>query len=156
MTASRGRVGIAIAFSCAALAASQALFARASGDRQRAGTSVRSRLTTSHSLPSMDGRQLKVSVVEVTYGPGGSSAPHSHPCPIVGYVIEGSLRMQVEGEPETVYKAGESFYEAPDGVHLVSANASDRESARFVAFFTCDRDAPLSAVVPEAQPVEKE
>lgn len=82
--------------------------------------------------------------------------PHSHPCPVVGYVIEGSLRMQVKGGPETVCKAGESFYEAPGGTHLVSANASDKEPARFVAFFTCDRAAPLSVVAPEAQPAEKE
>ena len=31
--------------------------------------------------------------------------------------------MQVKGEPEALYKAGQSFYEAPNGIHAVSANA---------------------------------
>jgi quercetin dioxygenase-like cupin family protein len=54
----------------------------------------------------------------------------------------------VEGQPETVYKAGQTFYEAPNGVHLVSANASTTEPARFLAYLLCDRDAPLSIDVP--------
>jgi quercetin dioxygenase-like cupin family protein len=106
------------------------------------------RTVISHALPRMDGAHL---VVEVTYGPGGSSPPHSHPCPVVGYVIEGAYRTQVRGEPEAIYRAGESFYEAPSGIHLISANASDKEPVRFLATFTCDQEAPLSTDVPEAR-----
>ena len=97
----------------------------------------------------MDGDRLSVQVVEVIYGPGGSSPPHRHPCPVVGYVVEGALRTQVKGEPEAIYRAGERFYEAPNGVHLISANASDKEPVRFLASFTCDRETPLSVAVPE-------
>jgi quercetin dioxygenase-like cupin family protein len=50
----------------------------------------------------------------------------------------------VKGEPEAIYRAGESFYEAPNGVHLVSANASSTEPAKLVAYLICDHDAPLS------------
>jgi hypothetical protein len=50
------------------------------------------------------------------------------------------------GEPEAVLAAGESFYEAPNAVHLVSANASPDAPVKFLAYFTCDRDTPLSAV----------
>ena len=56
-------------------------------------------LTFTQSLPPLQGDRLKVTLVEVTYAPGGSSAAHSHPCPVVGHVIEGSVRMGVEGEP---------------------------------------------------------
>jgi len=97
----------------------------------------------------MDGNHLGVTVVEVTYGPGGSSPAHSHPCPVIGYVVEGAYRTQVKGEPEATYRAGESFYEEPDGIHLISANASDQEPVRFIASFLCDREAPLSVDVPE-------
>jgi quercetin dioxygenase-like cupin family protein len=38
----------------------------------------------------------------------------------------------VKGQAEMIYKAGESFYEAPNGVHLVSANASSSEPPEFV------------------------
>jgi quercetin dioxygenase-like cupin family protein len=57
--------------------------------------------------------------------------------------------MQVKGGTESIYKAGDSFYEAPNGVHLVSANASLTEPATFLAYFICDRTAPLSTQVPE-------
>jgi hypothetical protein len=56
----------------------------------------------------------------------------------------------VKGEPEMIYKAGESFYEAPNGVHQVSANASSTESAKFIAYLICDRDTPLSVDVSES------
>ena len=80
--------------------------------------------------------------------PGESSPPHSHPCPVLVYVIAGMLRTQVRGEPEAVYGVGEGFYEAPGGVHIVSANASGQQSARFVAVFLCDRDTTLSVAAP--------
>ncbi len=96
-------------------------------------------------LPAMDGGQLRTTIVEVSYGPGGRSAPHTHPCPVIGYVLEGALRTRTEGGTESVYRAGQSFYEPPNGVHAVSANASDREPVRFLATFVCDHDAPLSA-----------
>jgi quercetin dioxygenase-like cupin family protein len=97
----------------------------------------------------MDGGHLKATVVEVNYGPGESSQPHSHPCPVIGYVIAGALRTQVRGEKEAVYKAGESFYEPANGVHAVSANASETEPAKLIAYFVCDHDAPLSVAAPE-------
>ena len=103
-----------------------------------------------HDLPLLDGRHLKATIVEVRYGPGGSSPAHSHPCAVIGYVVEGELRNQVQGEPARVYHAGESFYEAPNGVHAVSANASQTDSVRFLAYFTCDRDGPLSVPPPAA------
>ena len=65
---------------------------------------------------------------------------------------EGTLRTQVKGDPEAIYKAGESFYEAPNGVHQVSANASQMEPAKFIAFFVCDREGPLSIEAPISQP----
>lgn len=102
-------------------------------------------------LPKMDGTHLKATLVEVNYGPGESSTPHTHPCPVIVYVLEGSVRTQVTGQPEAIYKAGQSFYEAPNGVHLVSANASKTDRARFLAYFVCDHEAPLSSKVPGGQ-----
>lgn len=99
-------------------------------------------------LPSLNGDHLKISLVEVDYGPGGSSLPHSHPCPVIGYVVSGTYRTQLKGGPEKTLKAGESFYEAPNGVHVVSANVSSTEPAKIVAWLICDRDTPLSKPAP--------
>src|SRR2546430_15524560 len=59
------------------------------------------------SLPQLDGKNLRVTMVEVNYGPGESSKVHSHPCPVIGYVLEGSLRMKVTGESEAIYETGD-------------------------------------------------
>jgi quercetin dioxygenase-like cupin family protein len=113
-------------------------------------TKDRARIVLSQVLSKLDGDHLQVILVEVNYGPGEASSPHSHPCAVIGYVVEGALRTQVKGEPEAIYQAGESFYEAPNGVHLVSANASSTEPAKLVAYLICDHDVPLSIDVTES------
>ncbi|HZQ71141.1 MAG TPA: cupin domain-containing protein [Terriglobales bacterium] len=105
----------------------------------------------SHAISALDGNKLTVQLVEVTYGPGEASLPHTHPCPVIGYVVEGAIRTQVKGEAEATYKAGESFYEAANGVHQVSANASRTAPAKLLAFFVCDHEAPLSSQVAGGQ-----
>jgi|SRR5579864_5107802 len=113
------------------------------------GSTERARIVVAQALPKLDGDHLKATVVEVNYGPGEASPPHSHACAVIGYVAEGTLRTQVQGEAEEVYQAGQSFYEPPNSVHLVSANASQTEPARLLAYFVCDHDAPLSTDVDE-------
>jgi len=112
---------------------------------------ARVRPVFSQALPQLDGSRLQVTTVEVTYPPSGSSTPHSHPCPVIGYVLKGAVRMQVKGGALSIYTAGDSFYEAPNGIHLVSENASAKEPAPFLAYFICDHAAPLSAKVPAAK-----
>ena len=145
---------ILIVISSAALAGGYLHIVRAASEKTHEKVE-RSRVAFSHDLPRLMGDKLSVTIVEVNYGPGESSAPHSHPCPVIGYVLEGTLRTQVKGEPEAIYKAGESFYEAPNGVHMVSANASDKERARLLAYFVCDQHSPLSVAAPENKSVEE-
>jgi quercetin dioxygenase-like cupin family protein len=135
-----------------AFAPSHAAVAQFGRDASPNQSSEQARIAFSHALPRLDGIHLKATIVEVTYGPGGSSPPHSHPCPVVGYVIEGALRTQVQGEAEAIYKAGQSFYEAPNGVHMISANASDKAPVKFLAYFVCDHDTPLSVAPPGTAP----
>ena len=100
------------------------------------------RVALDQPLPALDGNRLRVSVVEVIYGPGGSSPPHRHRCPVIGYVAEGELRSRLQGESEAVYRAGDTFYESPGDEHVLSANASNTEPVRFVATFICDGEGP--------------
>lgn len=117
--------------------------ARASSETVPQDAAVK--VVTAQALPSLRGTTLKATVLEVSYPPGGSSSAHRHPCPVIGYILEGRYRTQVEGSPITVYQKGETFYEPPNGVHQVSANASDTEPVRFLAYFLCDSNAPLSS-----------
>ena len=127
-----------------ALAATPALGQGAADTTRAPQQAPRRAPLVEQALPPMQGDRLKVTVLEVVYAPGATSAPHVHPCPVFGYVAAGALRMQFKGLPERVYRAGETFYEAANGGHLVGANASATEPARLVATFVCDRDGPLS------------
>nr|WP_314578106.1 cupin domain-containing protein [uncultured Pseudomonas sp.] len=94
----------------------------------------------SQSIPNIPGKS--VVAVEVYYPPGGHSAPHRHADSafIYAYVVSGSIRSQVEGQPIRVYKAGESFAEEPGAHHLLGANASSTEPAKLLAVFVVDSD----------------
>ena|SRR5215471_19290962 len=60
------------------------------------------------------------------------------PAFVFAYVLSGSIRSQVEGEPLRVYSAGQSWTEPPNAHHLVSANASKTEPARLIAYVIAD------------------
>lgn len=154
MTSSWKNALLVAALVCAAVVAGHAFGLRVTGSASH-GKAERARVVLDHPLPALDGSHLKVTVVEVNYGPGESSPMHSHPCPVIGYVIEGAYRTQIKGEPAAILKAGDAFYEAPNGVHLVSANASRTKPAKFVAFFVCDRHTPLSVNVPATKRSEE-
>src|SRR5271157_5836726 len=102
-------VSNALAVLCGVLVGSPSAWTQAPATTSHTETRDRSRITISSSLPKLDGEHLKATLVEVNYGPGESSPPHSHPFAVIGYVVEGALRTQVKGEPEATYKAGASF-----------------------------------------------
>jgi quercetin dioxygenase-like cupin family protein len=83
----------------------------------------------------------------VEYPPGGVDPIHRHDAHAFVYVVEGSIVMQVKGKEEVTLTSGQTFYEAPDDVHLVGRNASDTQPAKFVVFLVKDKDAPI--LVPE-------
>jgi quercetin dioxygenase-like cupin family protein len=85
-------------------------------------------------FPSRDG--LSVQAIRVDYEPGGFRRnAHRHPARAYAYVIDGSVEFVVgDGEP-IVLKAGESFYEPPGALHLVSRNAGGDVPASLIAFF---------------------
>jgi quercetin dioxygenase-like cupin family protein len=106
------------------------------------GETARAAIT--HALPALDGNHLTATIIEVTYAPGGSSVAHRHPCPVIGYVISGALRSRAGDAPESTYTAGQTFYEAPNSLHSVSANASTTQPVTFLAYFVCDHKTPLT------------
>ncbi len=92
---------------------------------------------------NMDGWQ--VTAVELTVPPGPGGSKHRHPGFVLGYVLEGELRFQVEGQPEAVIPAGQMFYEPPGSVHAVSASASPTKPVRFLAMVFAEKGKPTTA-----------
>ncbi len=92
----------------------------------------------SEAIPNLPGKTL-TSVI-VAYPPGVSSKPHTHArsAYIYAFVISGAIRSKVDGGPARIYRAGESWSEAPGAHHVVSENASKTAPARLLAVFIAD------------------
>ena len=60
---------------------------------------------------------------------------HLHPCPVFGYIVEGTAQFQIEGQPVQPLPAGSAFHEPADTVIADFSNASDSEPMTFVAFY---------------------
>lgn len=63
--------------------------------------------TYSYPIPNSPGKKLTELIV--SYAPGQITPPHHHGSSfVVGYVLEGTIRSQVDKEKEKVYHVGES------------------------------------------------
>ena len=97
----------------------------------------------SEKLPNVPGKSI--TAVQVSYAPGGKSTSHHHAGSVFVYVLTGQVRSEVSGMgPAKVYKAGETFFEAPGSTHMVSENASATEPASILAVFVADDGAKLT------------
>src|SRR6516162_10958518 len=94
-----------LALAGAAVIGAQPVSAQTAADSKHDRT-VRSRIALAQALPNLDAGRLQVKLVEVTYPRGGFSAPHTHPYPVVVYVIAGALRVQVKVNQKRSTKRG--------------------------------------------------
>jgi len=85
-----------------------------------------------------------VTISEITYPPGFSSAPHRHDANTFVYVLQGTMQRQVGGGEVLTLKAGQTFYESPTDVHATSRNASATEPAKILVFMLKDKGRPAS------------
>ena len=96
----------------------------------------------------LDGKKAKATTVEVTLGPGESDAPHRHPGPAFGYVLEGEYEWGINGDKPRVLKAGDTFYEPTGCLHDSGRNPSKTNKTRFIAVVLHPEDAK-DIVIPE-------
>jgi quercetin dioxygenase-like cupin family protein len=91
----------------------------------------------------------EVLMLTVTYRPGGASLPHRHDAQVFVYVLEGEMTMQTDGHAAVTLRPGQTFYEGPDDIHRVSANASKTAAAKILVFMIKDKSKPVSRAVTE-------
>lgn len=99
----------------------------------------------SRDLTGIPGKEAVMMTVE--YLPGGASRPHRHDAHVFVYVLEGALLMQVDGQAAETLTPGQTFYENPQDVHRVSANASATEPVRFLVFIVKDKSSAVTRPV---------
>jgi quercetin dioxygenase-like cupin family protein len=96
-------------------------------------------------------RVTRVEVREISFRPGQRTPRHLHPCPVVGYIAEGTALYQREDESAPqLLQAGAAFYEPADAVVLHFDNASETEPMRFIAYYLLDGEQELIELLPEA------
>jgi quercetin dioxygenase-like cupin family protein len=108
----------------AILACVTGILASASSD----AAEVRTLMTKA--LPQFPGQEA--TMLEVRYLPGDKDVAHRHDAHAFLYVLEGTIVMQLKGQPPVTLKAGDTFYEGVDDIHMVGRNASDTAPARFI------------------------
>lgn len=92
-------------------------------------------------LANIPGKE--VTMITVDYAPGAADPVHRHNASAFVYVLEGSIEMQMKGGEKVTLHPGDTFYEDPEGIHLVGRNASDTKPAKFLVVLVKDKGTPI-------------
>jgi quercetin dioxygenase-like cupin family protein len=75
----------------------------------------------------------RVQVREIKIRPSQPAGLHVHNGPVFGSIVAGSVVYQIDGEPATVLRPGDVFYE-PEGARIARFDAQD-DGVTFLAYF---------------------
>jgi len=106
---------------------------------------IKVEIVNSYAIPDMPGK--RVTVVRVTYGPGGFTPPHRHGGTVTAYITKGQIKSQLNDGPVEIFNVGQTFFEPMGTIHRVSANASNTEWAELIAVFVADEGAQLTTLL---------
>lgn len=103
-----------------------------------------------HLQPPFVPSPLEVVTTTVALPPADSGTPpHRHSGPVFGYMLEGEMLFELEGEPERVIQAGEAFWEpGGDVIHYQAANNLIDGWSRFVFVMMGAPGEPMLTIVP--------
>jgi quercetin dioxygenase-like cupin family protein len=95
---------------------------------------------------------VEAMTVVISYPPGSAGAPpHRHPSgPAFGYMLEGEMLFELEGQPPRVIYPGEAFWEpGGDVIHYSDANNRSDIPLKFLVTMVCAPGQPMLVVVDE-------
>jgi quercetin dioxygenase-like cupin family protein len=81
--------------------------------------------------------------VVAEFVPGGVAGKHTHPGEELGYVMEGTLELEVAGQPPRTIKAGETFF-IPGGVVHDGKNVGSGP-AKVLATYIVEKGKPVAS-----------
>jgi quercetin dioxygenase-like cupin family protein len=97
------------------------------------------------------GACVMTALIELPPGDPGTP-PHRHSGPVFGYMTEGEMIFELEGEPERVVRAGEAFWEpGGDVIHYQAANNLPGRRSSFVVVMMCVPGEPMLTLVAEEE-----
>lgn len=84
------------------------------------------------------GREVVQAVAEIQ--PGAESGRHTHPGDEAGYIIDGTVTIEIQGKPAMTKKAGEGFIIPAGTVH--NARNTSKASAKVLATYIIEKGKP--------------
>lgn len=93
---------------------------------------------------SIPGREAVTGIAE--FQPGASAGRHSHPGEEIGYVIEGMIVVEQDGQPARTVSAGQAFLIPAGTVH--DATNRGLGTARILATYVVEKGKPLATPAP--------
>ena len=91
----------------------------------------------------MPGTNLEVIYATVEIAPGFKAGRHSHPGVVMGQIIEGEAWFHLDGQPERIYRTGESLTLPSGAIH--NEGATDK-GVKMSVVYVVEKGKPL--VVP--------
>jgi quercetin dioxygenase-like cupin family protein len=93
----------------------------------------------------------RVEAHRVTLQPAQQAPRHFHAGGVIGYVEDGDILFEIEGQPATTLHKGSVFYEPPNAIITHFDNASDTVEATFIAFYPLSGNQALIAMTDQNQ-----
>jgi len=90
----------------------------------------------------------RVEIRRITIAPGFAAGLHIHNGPVFGSIETGSAVYQIDGEPETLLRPGDVFYE-PAAVRIARFDAQE-DGVTFLGYFLLAEGVNAELVIPEA------
>jgi quercetin dioxygenase-like cupin family protein len=90
-----------------------------------------------------DGYNVVTAIAEVPAG--GASGRHTHPGVETGYVLDGELELDVDGQAPVKLKAGDSYQIPAGAVHNAKAG---NKSFKVLGIYIVDKTKPLATPAP--------
>jgi quercetin dioxygenase-like cupin family protein len=79
------------------------------------------------------GAPALITAVEITLQPGQQTGWHTHPVPLLGYILEGELTVDYGPQGERVYRQGDALAEAMNQAH--NGRKTGQNPVRILAVF---------------------
>ena len=103
-------------------------------------TDIRRTALLTHTL---HGSPTRFEAYRVELQPGQAAGRHYHPCAVAGYVENGLIAFERDGQSVLELRPGDVFFEPAGETINRFDNLSDSEPAIFVAFYLLTGDQPL-------------
>jgi quercetin dioxygenase-like cupin family protein len=99
-------------------------------------------------LPAVSLQNWTVTASHLTFPGGAPLFPvHKHPGFLIGYVLEGEFRFQLQGQPEKIVPMGQLFYEPPESIHLIGSSASTTKPAKVLALIFTEKGKQTTTLI---------